>query len=219
MEDTQPAEDWHNSYEHSKFESEKLVRASGLPFTIYRPSIIVGRSTDGRIRKPLAFYYILEFLAVMKERHCAKKHLDPSDWLDMPLRINVKVTDTIYFVPIDYVTQVISTIFLMPAANKTYHVTGNSPVSTKMIEDAVAKALKVKNVRLVDKIDEMTMDEKLLHRFLGEFLPYFGSEARFDVSNVIEIFGKESVDWDLADEKLFKMILSFYKDNFPELIG
>lgn len=217
MEDEQPAADWHNSYEHSKFESEKLVRASGIPFTIYRPSIIVGRHTDGKIRKPLAFYYILEFLAVIKERHCAKNHIEPSDWLDLAVRVNAKNTNTVFFVPIDYVTEVTTALFFMPAQNKTYHLTGNSPVSTEAIEKAVERTLKVKNVKIVDHLTNPTMDEKLLHRFLGEFLPYFGSEAIFDVSNIIEVFGEESVKWDMVGNKLIEMVGSYYRDNFPEL--
>jgi nucleoside-diphosphate-sugar epimerase len=217
MEDSMPATEWHNSYEHSKYESEKLVRSSGIPFTIYRPSIIVGRSTDGKIRKPLAFYFILEFLAVLKERNCAKKHVELSDWLDMPLRMHAKVTDTIFFVPIDYISNVITHVFPMPAVGKTYHLTGNSPVSTQGIEEAISQTLKVKNVTLVDELPNPTMDEKLLHRFLGEFLPYFGSEALFDVSNIVEIFGKESVEWGMVGEKLVQMVGSYYTDNFPEL--
>jgi len=217
MEDEQPAVDWHNSYEHSKFESEKLVRASGIPFTIYRPSIIVGRHTDGKIRKPLAFYFILEFLAVIKERHCAKNHIEPSALLDMPLRMNAKITDTIFFVPIDYVTEVTTALFFMPATDKTYHLTGNSPVSTRAIEHAIEETLKIQDVQIVDHLTNPTMDEKLLHRFLGEFLPYFGSEAVFDVSNIIEAFGEESVQWDMVGDKLVEMVGSYYRDNFPEL--
>ncbi len=217
MEDQQPATEWHNPYEHSKYESEKLVRASGIPFTIYRPSIIVGRHTDGKIRKPLAFYYILEFLAVIKERQCAKRHEEPSDWLDMPLRMNAHPTETVFFVPIDYVTSVTVELFFKPIINKTYHLTGNSPVSTTEIENAVGQTLKVKNVEIVDHISNPTMDEKLLHRFLGEFLPYFGSEAVFDVSNIIDVFGPQSMEWNLDGDKLIQLIGSYYMENFPEL--
>jgi thioester reductase-like protein len=39
---------FHNSYEQSKFEAEQLVRAhSELPFTIMRPSIVVGDRNNG----------------------------------------------------------------------------------------------------------------------------------------------------------------------------
>jgi len=217
LEDSMPATDWHNAYERSKFDSEKMVRASGLPFTIHRPSIIVGRRSDGRIRKPLAFYFILEFLAVIKERQCAKQHLEPSDWLDMPLRLEAKPSNKVFFVPIDYVAETSAALFFEPPEGKTYHLTGNSPVSTEAIEQAVANTLKVKNVRIVEHIPELTMEEKLLHRFLGEFLPYFGAEAEFDVSNVVERFGEKSIDWGLDVEKLTALIGSFYRENFPEL--
>jgi thioester reductase-like protein len=39
---------FHNSYEQSKFEAERLIRShEGLPFTILRPSIVVGDSNNG----------------------------------------------------------------------------------------------------------------------------------------------------------------------------
>ena len=39
---------FHNSYEQSKFEAEKLVRAhTDLPWTILRPSIVVGDRRSG----------------------------------------------------------------------------------------------------------------------------------------------------------------------------
>ena len=41
-------QEFHNSYEQSKFEAEQLVRShDGLPYTILRPSIVVGDSTNG----------------------------------------------------------------------------------------------------------------------------------------------------------------------------
>ena len=217
MEGPSPAKEWHNAYEHSKFESEKMVRASGIPFTIYRPSVIVGRRQDGRIRKPLAFYFILEFLAVLKERLCAKSHHEPSEMLDMSLRMQTYPSDSLFFVPIDYVSEVATNLFFMPCENKTYHLTGNSPISTKGLEVAIKQTLKVENVRIVEYVPDMTMDEKLLHRFLGEFLPYFGSKAIFDVSNLVELFGEKSLEWDLDGDKLIHLVGSYYKENFPEL--
>jgi long-chain acyl-CoA synthetase len=40
---------WVNSYEQSKYEAERNVRASGLPWTIVRPSTIVCRGPSGDI--------------------------------------------------------------------------------------------------------------------------------------------------------------------------
>jgi long-chain acyl-CoA synthetase len=41
------AQAFRNSYEESKFEAEQLVRSSGLPTTIMRPSIVVGDRRSG----------------------------------------------------------------------------------------------------------------------------------------------------------------------------
>ncbi|MBN1863550.1 MAG: SDR family oxidoreductase [Victivallales bacterium] len=217
-EEESAATEWNNPYERSKFESERMVRNSGVPFSIYRPSIIVGRRSDGKIRKPLAFYFILEFLGVIKERQCAKRHLDPKEVIDIPLRMQAYPSETVFFVPVDYITETVTSLFFRPCENKTYHLTGKHPVSTKAIEKAVAKALKVKNVRIVENCEDPTMDEKLLQRFLGEFIPYFGSRAFFDVSNVEKVFGKESLEWNFNGDKLTALIASYYKDHFPELM-
>ncbi len=46
--DLDVGQSFHNSYERSKFEAEQLVRSRrNLPFTVLRPSIVVGDSTSG----------------------------------------------------------------------------------------------------------------------------------------------------------------------------
>ena len=56
---------FHNHYDSSKFEAEKLVRAAmadGLPATIYRPGIVVGDSRTGETLKYDGPYFIARFL-------------------------------------------------------------------------------------------------------------------------------------------------------------
>ena len=36
-----------NIYEETKYDAEKMVRESGLPFTIFRPSVLIGDSKTG----------------------------------------------------------------------------------------------------------------------------------------------------------------------------
>jgi long-chain acyl-CoA synthetase len=55
---------FHNSYERSKFEAEQLVRSHGeLPFTIMRPSIIVGDRRSGWTSAFNVLYWPLRALA------------------------------------------------------------------------------------------------------------------------------------------------------------
>jgi thioester reductase-like protein len=55
---------FHNSYEQSKFEAERLVRSRpGLPFTILRPSIVVGDRYSGWTAAFNVLYWPLRALA------------------------------------------------------------------------------------------------------------------------------------------------------------
>ncbi|MFK7874072.1 MAG: SDR family oxidoreductase [Oligoflexales bacterium] len=49
---------YNNSYEFSKAHAEDAVRNSSLPYSIIRPSIIIGRSTDGSIHNYSGIYQI-----------------------------------------------------------------------------------------------------------------------------------------------------------------
>lgn len=212
-EDGLVAKEFNNSYEKSKFDSEKLVREFGIPFSIYRPSIVVGRLSDGQIRKPLAFYRLLEFIGKLRKHRCGKLGFKPDEWFDMQIRLVVQQSDRVYFVPIDYVQKTITELFLFPAENKTYHITGTSPVSTAGIEKAVSNALKLKGEILIEEdVTDLTMEEKMVHRFVGDFLPYFSSEMIFDVKNVREKLGDDSLSWHVRDEELATVIGSFYQD-------
>ena len=104
---------FNNPYEESKFKAEMLVRASGIPFTIYRPAIITGRRSDGRIRKPLAFYRVLEFLGKVKSHRCSKLKLDPTEWVNMQINFATVPSEHVYFVPIDYVQEAITALFVI----------------------------------------------------------------------------------------------------------
>ncbi|OGV53631.1 MAG: hypothetical protein A2X49_06160 [Lentisphaerae bacterium GWF2_52_8] len=212
------AEDFYNSYEKSKFLAETIVRESGIPFAIYRPSIVVGRLCDGRIRKPLAFYRLLDFLGRFKSHRCSKLGLKSSSAIEMPLRLEAMPSEHVYFVPVDYVQDTITKIFLMPVCNRTYHITGDSPVSTKAIEEVVTDVLKVTGVKVQAVVDNPSMDEKLVHRFLGDLLPYFSSQAVFDVKNVREAFNNAKIPWTMDINDLKVLVRGYYKESFPELV-
>ena len=215
MEDAPINSGFNNPYEESKFKAETLVRNSGIPFTIYRPSIITGRVEDGRIRRPLAFYRILEFLSKLKKNQCFKQNLDPRDWIDINAHFNAIPSERVYFVPIDYVQKAITALFQKPVCNKTYHVTGDSPVTTSMIDHAVCRTLRLKGVEVEHR--EKKDGDDMISRFLGDLLPYFASDIVFDQTNVREALGDEALDWELGENGLAVMMRSFFIDFFPEV--
>ncbi len=208
---------FNNPYEESKFKAELLVRASGMPFTIYRPAIITGRLSDGRVRRPLAFYRIVEFLTKLKQNRCMKAGVNPADWVDMNLYFRTAASERIYFVPIDYVQRAITKLFQTPVCNRTFHVTGNSPVETHQIERAICKILKISAVQISDRAPEPggEIDDRLMSKFLGDLLPYFASDITFDQSNVVNALGSGFIDWEFGEAGLEKIVRSFINDFLP----
>lgn len=218
MENELPAKDFNNSYERSKFEAEKLVHNCGVPYTIYRPSIIVGRLSDGLIRKPLAFYRILEFIGKVKRHRCYKGGIKPDQPLDMQLRIQSDLSDKIYFVPIDFVQSAITRLFMLPPQNKTYHVTGESPVCTDDISAAVATVLKATGLSVQKEVDNPTKDEKAVTKMIGDLIPYFASQIVFDNSEIKKALGDDALAWRMDLDFLVRMASSYYKQTNPEVL-
>ena len=109
-------------------------------------------------------------------------------------------------------------LFPFPTENKTYHITGESPVSTVWIEQAVSEVLKAKGLAVCAEVADPTKEEKLVQRMISDLMPYFASEIIFDSSNVREKLGDEILDWKLDINFLKKMITAYYQKEFPELL-
>ena len=218
MEDDMPATDFNNSYERSKFDAEKLVRESGFPYTVYRPAIVVGRRSDGVVRKPLAFYRLLEFLGQVKRLSCSKAGISPKGPFTTSLRIQAGATDKVYFVPVDYVQEAIAKLFMAPVENRTYHITGDSPVSRYDIEKAVCEVLQAQGLSVLKVVENPTKQEILVQKMIGDLMPYFESEIIFDQTNVRKALGDAALDWKLDIDFLRKMITAYYKRENPEVV-
>ncbi|MDR0932469.1 MAG: SDR family oxidoreductase [Victivallales bacterium] len=208
---------FNNPYEESKYKAEMLVRESGIPFTVYRPSIITGRRSDGRIRKPLAFYRILEFLGKLKSHRCSKLGISPTSVVNLGINFATIPSEHVYFVPIDYVQEVITALFQQPVTNTAYHVTGESPLTTKQIQKAICDVLRLEGVSVDPNENLEDRDNKLMGRFLGDLYPYFSSDIVFDQSNVKKALGDEILNWPYGAAGLEILIRSYYKDYFPKV--
>ena len=72
---------FRNSYEQSKFEAEQLVRSQdGLPFTILRPSIVVGDRRSGWTSAFNVLYWPLRAFARVFSRPCRRSRRRRSTW-------------------------------------------------------------------------------------------------------------------------------------------
>ncbi len=101
---------WSN-YEESKYEAEKAVRESELPYSIFRPGMVVGNSETGEIKTFNTIYVLLKLYLTGQLRF-------------IPTSSHMKLNP----VPVDYVASAVGALTLnSKALNMTFHL--NPPPS------------------------------------------------------------------------------------------
>jgi thioester reductase-like protein len=122
---------FHNHYEATKFEAERLVRdamAAGLPATIYRPGIVVGDSRTGETQKFDGPYYYARFL-----------RRQPLPFAVLPA---VHEEHTISVVPQDFVIEAMDQLSVLEVSlGRTYALTDPDPPTKREVAETFARHL------------------------------------------------------------------------------
>jgi len=127
-EDLDAGQRFHNGYERTKYDAERLVRQAmrQMPITVIRPSIIVGDSTTGEIDKLDGPYYLMVLIAT----NASKMRLPMFGRGDAPLNL----------VPIDYVVDAAWQVARDDdSAGKTFHIVDPQPLTARAVFDGVAE--------------------------------------------------------------------------------
>lgn len=127
---------FHNFYEETKFEAEKLARTASrrLPVTIYRPSVIVGDSKNGEIDKFDGPYYLMVLIV--------------QGPLDVHLPLPGRGAAPMHLVPIDFVVDAAYALSLDDrAAGGTFHLTDPNPFSARQVYEMIAERAQKKRPR------------------------------------------------------------------------
>lgn len=127
-EDLEAGQRFHNAYERTKYEAEKLVRAAmrSLPITVLRPGIIVGDSVTGEIDKFDGPYYLMVLIATN------------ASGLRLPLL--GRGGAPLHLVPIDYAIDAAWHIARNEtSAGKTFHIVDPAPLTAREVFERVAE--------------------------------------------------------------------------------
>jgi len=127
-EDLDTGQKFHNGYERTKYEAERLVRAAmrQLPITVMRPGIIVGDSATGAIDKLDGPYYLMVLIATNAS--------------GLRLPILGRGDSPLHLVPIDYVVAAAwHAARSAGAAGKTFHLVDPNPLPARTVFEGVAE--------------------------------------------------------------------------------
>jgi thioester reductase-like protein len=181
--DRDVGQQFHNSYEQSKFEAEQLVRShDGLPYTILRPSIVVGDSTNGWTAAFNVLYWPLRAFA--RGLFTAVPAV-PSAPVDV--------------VSIDYVADAVYQLCETSCGNgATYHLTAGEHAST--IGELASMASRyfrrpVPQVVAPAEFAGITLGaaERKALEAGAEYFPYFSMEGTFDDREARELLEPDGI--------------------------
>ncbi len=160
---------FNNSYEQSKFESEQLVRScADLPFTIFRPSIVVGDRNSGWTAAFNVLYWPLRALA---------RGLFPA--------VPAVASAPVDVVSVDYVADGIHELCESSGGiRQTYHLTAGANASTiAEIADLASGYFQQPPPRLLSPAEFLSADHGIARSMLEEgamYFPYFSVKTTFD---------------------------------------
>lgn len=176
---------FHNTYEQTKMEAERLVRARGRdqPVTIFRPSIIVGDSETGRASSFKVLYWPLKIYS-------------RGFGVIVPGRRETPVD----VVPSDYVVKAIAHLRRRPeSVGKVYHLTAGPERAATLgrLTDVAAEFFAVRRPLYVDPALFIRYARPLIDRFaFGKarhvlltarvYTPYLSLDLRFDTRGARE---------------------------------
>jgi long-chain acyl-CoA synthetase len=169
---------FRNSYEQSKHEAEASVRASALPWTITRPSIIVGERATG-------------WTATFNVLYAPLRALSAGAYPVIPARRRAPLD----VVPVDYVADAVVALSHHPdAVEGTFHLTAGDNTSTigevglMAVAGMDRKAPRVISPRVYHRVVRPIVVRRAspsIRRLLERsevYFPYFAMRQHFDVA-------------------------------------
>ena len=159
---------FRNTYERTKLEAEEVVRDSGLPAAIVRPSIIVGDSETGWTQAFNVIYWPLQAFA---------RGLFPTVPADPRARVDI--------VPVDVVADALLELLCGPVRDGAFHiVAGDGAPTNEQMARMAAAAFDADPPRFVRPGEDERAEQRA-----GALLPYFRVRCTFDARRATELLG------------------------------
>ena len=198
-----------NVYEESKAIAERVVfercAASGIPFTIMRPSIVIGDSVTGKSLGFKALYYPVRSLLYIRDIYLSDHknnggrnsrkydiYFNGKGELHLPVRIFLPNDGKINLIPVNYFTDATVAIVENPGTGTFYHITNNNPESFTKLVSYAERFLGITGTEVVigSSPGEMRNPaEELFDHFIGLYRPYLSDKRTFARENTDSMTG------------------------------
>ncbi len=210
---------FNNEYEKSKFVAEQMVvqyaKDNAIPYTIYRPSIIVGDSRTGFTCKFDNLYLFSKVLLNIKNDYVNRQRQDSTDQDgNVTIRVPGDPNARVNLVPIDYVADTIVAISRKrEAIGKILHIANPNPPVLNELRDYLMSVLEIKGVdiSIEGQMEHKRLStiERLFLRQTRTYYPYIFGKLRFDCSNTQDALKGTGINCPAITHDLIKTLLDY----------
>ena len=187
-----------NTYESDKYNSEKILRDSGVPHTIFRPSVLVGNSGSGKLINWTGYYLLVA------------KFLEAANILnDKKIRFPV-LTGTPNMIPADQAAETISETVTSNRLNELVHVTNPEPPKSQCVLDTTLEFFGVRDK--FEFIDIDFADYERLKRTRGEEVLYLAGKHFSPYWSLAYNFPKPACKENLITKEYLTKTLTLFQD-------
>jgi nucleoside-diphosphate-sugar epimerase len=208
-----------NAYEESKCRGELLIaqeqRKGSIIASVYRPSIVIGDSKSGRVTHFHGVYAFIRALWSVLER-LRRRMPDPGP-VTLPLRVLGAETQTLNFVPIDYVVDgMVEISRRSDSAGATYHLANPSPTENRIWLPNICRLLRVEGIQLVGENSflktPMTKLEALFQKQMAFYYQYLQGEPRFDCARALDALRNTGIECPPPTVEFIDRMAGWYVD-------
>lgn len=179
---------FRNTYERTKLEAEEVVRDSGLPAAIVRPSVIVGDSVTGWTQAFNVVYWPLQAFA---------RGLFPS--------VPGEPDACLDIVPVDVVADALLELLRGPVRGGNFHiVSGDQSPTNAQLANMAADAFDAEPPVFVRPGEDARAEQRA-----GALLPYFRVRCTFDAQRAHDLLGATPP----ALEDYFPSLMRYARDS------
>lgn len=193
---------FRNAYEETKYSGERIVRASGLPFIIARPSIIQGDSRTGKAESDKMAYGILKTLHRLK-RLVQREYRDHEEYKctggippDLSFLVQGRPQTKKNMITSDDVIDIIEKVRLHGEIGKTYHVCNPTNTTLGDIFDYMQQSLEMSLIRLDpdEEPDNNDKRQRLMTLGVQDYRLYMlHDDPEFDMTNTLILVDPQDI--------------------------
>ena len=177
-----------NDYERSKVAAEELIHAADYlaPPTVYRPSIIIGDSSNGFSTTFHGFYAALRLAHTLWQAASDSGEQPVDGDQVVPTRLTLDGTERKNLVTVDWVSRAIAEILVRPECHgQTFHLTSPQPVTTRVMSEVLEQVIDGCHNRFVGPgpLKDPSTIEKLFYEQMQVYSSYWRDDPEFDTAN------------------------------------